>query len=219
MGEGGAVYMTHPLLKRIAESFRDWGRDCWCASGKENTCGKRFSQQHGKLPFGYDHKYVYSHFGYNLKVSDMQAAVGVAQIDKLDGFVAKRKANWQKLYDGLKNLEEYFILPQATPKSEPSWFGFMITIRDSAPFNRDELIGFLEGENIQTRNLFAGNMTRQPVFQNQLTEGKEYRIIGELKNSDKIMNDSFWLGVYPGMKKGQVEFMIESIQKFCATSR
>lgn len=214
MGEGGAVYMNNPLLKRIAASFRDWGRDCWCDPGKDNTCGRRFSQQHGTLPYGYDHKYVYSHFGYNLKVSDMQAAVGVAQLDKLELFAQKRRANWQKLREGLSNLEEFFILPKATPKSNPSWFGFLLSIRDSAPFNRDELIGFLEANNIQTRNLFAGNMIRQPAYQTYLKEGKDYRVIGDLKNTDKIMNDSFWLGVYPGMKTGQIEYMIESLQGF-----
>jgi CDP-4-dehydro-6-deoxyglucose reductase, E1 len=214
MGEGGAVYMNHPLLKRIAASFRDWGRDCWCDPGKDNTCGRRFSQQHGTLPYGYDHKYIYSHFGYNLKVSDMQASVGVAQLDKLELFAQKRRANWQKLSEGVRDLEEFFILPKATPKSNPSWFGFLLSIRDDAPFNRDELIGFLEADNIQTRNLFAGNMIRQPAYQTYLKEGKDYRVVGELKNTDKIMTDSFWLGVFPGMKEGQVEYMIESLQRF-----
>lgn len=219
MGEGGAVYTDQPLFKRIAESFRDWGRDCWCASGKDNTCGKRFTQQHGTLPTGYDHKYVYSHFGYNLKVSDMQAAVGVAQIDKLDSFVASRRRNWQALYDGLSSLKNVFILPQPTPHSKPSWFGFLLTIRDASSFSRDEIVHFLESRNIQTRNLFAGNMTRQPSFQTQLTLGRDYRIVGNLKNSDKIMTDSFWLGVYPGMKSAQINFMVESIQNFVQSKK
>ncbi len=217
MGEGGAVYMNSPLLKKIAASFRDWGRDCWCDPGKDNTCGRRFSQKHGTLPEGYDHKYVYSHFGYNLKVTDMQASLGVAQLDKLSGFVAKRRSNWQTLFDGLKDLEKYFVLPKATAKSEPSWFGFLLTIRDDAPFNRDEIVGFLEADNIQTRNLFAGNMTRQPAFQTYLEEGKDYRIVGQLENTDKIMTDSFWIGVYPGMKQAELDYMIQSIQKFART--
>ena len=215
MGEGGAVYMTHPLLKRIASSFRDWGRDCWCDSGKDNTCGRRFSQQHGTLPEGYDHKYVYSHFGYNLKVSDMQASVGVAQLDKLDQFTEKRRKNWQVLRNGLESLSEYFILPEATPNSEPSWFGFLLTIKDGATFNRNEVVGFLEADNIQTRNLFAGNLTRQPAYQNYLVKDKDYRIVGELTNTDKIMNDSFWIGVYPRMKDEHLSYMIESLQRFC----
>lgn len=214
MGEGGAVYTNNPMLKKIAASFRDWGRDCWCPSGKDNTCGRRFSQQHGTLPYGYDHKYVYSHFGYNLKVTDMQAAIGVAQIEKINQFAKKRRSNWKQLFNGLKNLDKYFILPQATKNSDPSWFGFLLTIRDNAPFNRDNIIGYLEAANIQTRNLFAGNMTRQPAFQNQLKLNKDYKIVGELKNTDKIMNDSFWIGVYPGMKKEEIEFMIKTINQF-----
>ena len=214
MGEGGAVYMDHPLLKKIAASFRDWGRDCWCASGKDNTCGRRFTQQFGTLPFGYDHKYVYSHLGYNLKVSDMQAAVGCAQLDKVPSFTKARRKNWQILRDGLADLDEYFILPEPTAKSQPSWFGFLLTIKDGTKFSRSEIIGFLEADNIQTRNLFAGNLTRQPVIQNQFVKDKDYRIVGNLKNSDKIMNDSFWVGVYPGMKPSQLQYMIRSIHNF-----
>lgn len=214
MGEGGAVYMDNPLLKRIAASIRDWGRDCWCDPGKDNTCGRRFSQQHGTLPYGYDHKYVYSHFGYNLKATDLQAAIGCAQIDKITDFTQKRRANWQKLYDGLKDLESFFILPQATPESEPSWFGFLLTIKDPTKFSREEIVGFLEADNIQTRNLFAGNMTRQPAFQNQLELNKDYRIVGDLKNTDKVMMDSFWLGVYPGMRKEEIKFMADRIRTF-----
>lgn len=214
MGEGGAVYMNHPLLKRIAASFRDWGRDCWCASGKDNTCGRRFSQQLGTLPYGYDHKYVYSHVGYNLKVSDMQAAVGCAQLDKVTSFIEARRKNWQTLFDGLKDLEEFFVLPQPTPKSEPSWFGFLLTIRDNKKFSRDQLTGFLEADNIQTRNLFAGNFTRQPAILNYYQKNKDYRIIGNLKNTDKVMTDSFWIGVYPGMKPEALAYMIQSIKRF-----
>lgn len=214
MGEGGAVYLNHPLMKKIAASFRDWGRDCWCASGKDNTCGRRFAQQHGTLPFGYDHKYVYSHLGYNLKVTDMQAAVGCAQLKKLPNFVKARRKNFDILFNGIKDLEEYFVLPKATEHSEPSWFGFLLTIRDNAPFKREDIISYLEAKNIQTRNLFAGNLTRQPAIQNYLKEGKDYRIVGSLANSDKLMNDAFWLGVYPGMKQEALEYLIEEIHVF-----
>jgi CDP-6-deoxy-D-xylo-4-hexulose-3-dehydrase len=213
MGEGGATYTSHPLLKKIMLSLRDWGRDCCCDSGVDNTCKARFSQQFGTLPFGYDHKYVYSHFGYNLKVSDMQAAVGLAQIEKFPNFVQKRKENFNTLYDGLKDLQRCFILPRATPDSDPSWFGFLLTVRESAGFTRNDLVEYLEKNNIQTRNLFSGNISRHPCF-NGLQEEVDYRIVGELKNTDKIMNDSFWVGVYPGMSKEALNFMIKKIRNF-----
>jgi len=212
MGEGGATYTDNPLLKKIMLSMRDWGRDCWCESGVDNTCGHRFSQQFGSLPKGYDHKYVYSHFGFNLKVSDMQAAVGVAQLEKFPSFVEKRKENFAKLYNGLKDLEE-FILVQAQPNSDPSWFGFMLTLKDNVKFSRNEIVEYLEKNNIQTRNLFAGNMTRHPMF-GHMVKDVDYRIVGELINTDKIMNDSFWIGVYPGMGDEAIEYMIEKIREF-----
>lgn len=213
MGEGGAVYTDHPLLKKILLSIRDWGRDCWCDSGKDDTCGRRFSGQFGKLPFGYDHKYVYSYFGYNLKATDMQAAIGCAQLEKLPEFTEKRKQNFRILYNALKDLEEFFILPKTTEQSDPSWFGFLITLRDNACFSRNDIVEYLEYHNIQTRNLFGGNMIRQPVF-DALQEGRDYRVVGALKNTDKLMNDSFWIGVYPGMKKEAIEYMINKICNF-----
>ena len=212
MGEGGAVYTDNPLLKKILLSMRDWGRDCWCESGVDNTCGCRFTQQFGKLPTGYDHKYVYSHFGFNLKITDMQAAIGVAQLDKLSEFIKKRQNNWQKLYDGLKDIEE-FILVNPQKESEISWFGFLITLKDGIKFKRNDIVKYLENNNIQTRNLFAGNMVRHPMFED-LQEGIDYRIVGELKNTDKIMNDSFWIGVYPGMKKEAIKYIIYMIKNF-----
>ncbi|MDD5599009.1 MAG: lipopolysaccharide biosynthesis protein RfbH, partial [Victivallaceae bacterium] len=213
MGEGGAVYTDDPLLKKIMLSLRDWGRDCWCESGRDNTCGCRFSGRFGSLPCGYDHKYVYSHFGYNLKVSDMQAAIGCAQLGKLPGFVEKRKENFKVLYNGLLDLRDFLILPEAAANSEPSWFGFLITLRDGAGFTRNELVEFLEARRIQTRNLFAGNLTRHPCF-DTLEENIDYRISGNLKNTDKIMNDSFWLGLYPGMTENKLRYMVESIRAF-----
>lgn len=214
MGEGGAVCTNDIELKRLVESFRDWGRDCWCESGKDNTCGCRFSKQYGTLPFGYDHKYVYSHFGYNLKATDIQAAIGCAQLEKLPEFIQKRKDNFQSLYNGLKDLKDIFILPKATPKSDPCWFGFLLTLKDAVSFKRNDIVKHLEDHNIQTRNLFAGNITRHPCF-STLEEGKDYRIIGELKNTDKIMNDSFWIGVYPGMTEAMLEYMIKTVGDFC----
>lgn len=213
MGEGGAIYTNNPLLKKIILSMRDWGRDCWCESGVDNTCKARFSQQFGTLPWGYDHKYVYSHFGFNLKVSDMQAAVGVAQLEKLPVFVEKRKENFVTLYNGLKDLEELFILPKATPNSDPSWFGFMITLKDGLKFSRNDIVEYLESNNIQTRNLFAGNIIRQPIFAD-LVKDIDYKVVGELPNTDKIMNDSFWVGIYPGMSKEAVEYMARMIREF-----
>jgi CDP-6-deoxy-D-xylo-4-hexulose-3-dehydrase len=215
MGEGGAVYTDNPLLRKIMLSIRDWGRDCWCDSGKENTCGVRFKQHHGTLPFGYDHKYVYSHFGYNLKVSDMQAAIGCAQLEKLPYIIQKRKENFQALYEDLKDLKNVFILPKATPKSDPSWFGFLLIIKDGITFSRKDITTYLDSKHIQTRNLFAGNLTRQPLFQ-QLQLGIDYRIASELKNTDKIMNDAFWLGVYPGMRPEEILYMVKCIKDFIA---
>ncbi|BBG65031.1 CDP-4-dehydro-6-deoxy-D-glucose 3-dehydratase [Hydrogenimonas sp.] len=213
MGEGGAVYTDNPMLKKILLSMRDWGRDCWCESGVDNTCGARFSKQFGSLPKGYDHKYVYSHFGFNLKVSDMQAAVGVAQLEKLPLFIEKRKENFEILKKGLECLSDYLILPEATPNSDPSWFGFLMTVKDNTRFSRNDLAEYLEKNNIQTRNLFAGNILRHPLF-NSLVEGKDYRVIGELQATDKIMNDSFWVGLYPGMGKEAIGYMIEKIKEF-----
>ncbi|EAJ6871906.1 lipopolysaccharide biosynthesis protein RfbH [Campylobacter coli] len=212
MGEGGAVYTDNPLLKKIMLSMRDWGRDCWCKSGKDNTCGCRFNQEFAGLPKGYDHKYVYSHFGFNLKATDMQAAIGCAQLEKLPDFIEKRQKNYQKLYNGLKNIDKFYLL-EAQPNSEPSWFGFMITLKDNVNFTRNEITNFLEKHNIQTRTLFAGNITRHPVF-SSLEKDKDYRIIGKLEATDKIMNDSFWIGVYPGMTEEMVEYMIFKIQEF-----
>jgi CDP-6-deoxy-D-xylo-4-hexulose-3-dehydrase len=214
MGEGGAVYTNDPKLKKIAESFRDWGRDCWCASGKDDTCGKRFKWQLGELPEGYDHKYIYSHFGYNLKVTDMQAAVGVAQLKKLPSFTAARKKNWAYLKEQLLDLQDFFHLPQATENSDPSWFGFILTLRDGIKFTRQEIVKHLEQQNIQTRMLFAGNYLRHPAF-DQIRNTDAYRVVGDLTNTDKAMNYSFWLGVYPGMKPEMLEFTVKSIREFC----
>jgi len=212
MGEGGATYTDNPLLKKIMLSMRDWGRDCWCESGVDNTCNRRFSQSFGSLPKGYDHKYIYSHFGFNLKVSDMQAAIGVAQLEKFPTFVEKRKENFKKLFNGLKDLEE-FILVEAQPLSDPSWFGFMITLKDEVSFSRNEIVEFLENNKIQTRNLFAGNLIRHPLF-DSLKEGIDYKTIGNLPNTDKIMTDSFWLGLYPGMGDDAINYMIKKIRNF-----
>ena len=218
MGEGGAVYTSDKLLKKIVLSMRDWGRDCWCATGRDDTCGRRFKGQYGTLPYGYDHKYVYSHFGYNFKATDMQAAIGCAQIGKLPEFVQKRKENFQSLYDGLKELKDIFILPNATPNSDPSWFGFLLTLKDGVPFKRNDITKHLENHNIQTRNLFAGNLTRHPCF-STLKEGKDYRIAGQLKDTNRIMNDSFWIGVYPGMTEEMIRYIVEQIRRFVERRR
>jgi len=210
MGEGGAVMTDRPLLKKSAESFRDWGRDCWCAPGKDNTCGKRFDCQYGKLPHGYDHKYTYSHVGYNLKATDMQAAVGVAQLAKLPEFVAARRRNFAVLFEGMRDLEEFFILPRATPGSEPSWFGFPLAVRPGAPFTRDQLVRRLEGSRIATRLLFAGNLTRQPAYQDV-----QYRTIGDLKNSDFVAESVFWIGVYPGLTAAMLDYVLAAVHGFC----
>jgi len=212
MGEGGATYTDNLLLKKIMLSMRDWGRDCWCESGIDNTCGCRFSQSFGTLPKGYDHKYVYSHFGFNLKVSDMQAAIGCAQLEKFPTFVEKRKENQKKLYDGLKDLEQLHLV-ETQPNSDPSWFGFMMTLKDGVNFTRNELVEFLEANKIQTRNLFAGNMTRHPMFDSMVLN-QDYRIVGDLKVTDKIMNDSFWIGLYPGMGDDAINYMIKKIREF-----
>ena len=213
MGEGGAVYTDDPLLKKIMLSIRDWGRDCWCESGVDNTCGCRFTRQFGKLPVGYDHKYVYSHFGYNLKVSDMQAAVGCAQLEKFPSFVEKRKENFARLYEGLKDIPELKLFAKY-PESDPSWFGFLITLADDAPFTRNALAEYLEANRIQTRNLFAGNILKHPCFET-LAEGVDYRVSGTLTNTDKIMNDALWIGLYPGMGNEKLDYMISTIRNFC----
>lgn len=213
MGEGGAVYTSDPLLARLALSFRDWGRDCWCQSGCDNTCGCRFTRQFGTLPAGYDHKYVYSHFGYNLKATDMQAAIGCAQLEKLEGFSGLRKRNFEYLRSRLADLPQLKIM-EKLPQSDPAWFGFLVTLSDEAPFTRNELAEFLEQRNIQTRNLFSGNLTRHPCFE-PLTEGKDYRVASVLLHTDVIMNRALWIGVYPGMSLEKLDYMAESIKSFC----
>ena len=209
MGEGGCVLTDNTLLKTLVESFRDWGRDCWCDPGSDNTCHKRFDWQLGDLPHGYDHKYTYSHIGYNLKATDMQAAVGVAQLNKLSAFIQKRNANFQSLYDGLKDLEEYFILPEATPESSPSWFGFPIAVRPDTPFSRDQVVRYLESQKIATRLLFGGNLVRQPAYKDI-----EYRVVGDLRNSDFVMNQVFWVGVFPGLSKQALEYTKEVLHQY-----
>jgi CDP-6-deoxy-D-xylo-4-hexulose-3-dehydrase len=208
MGEGGCVLTDTPLLKTLAESFRDWGRDCWCAPGKENTCGKRFDWQLGGLPHGYDHKYIYSHVGYNLKATDMQAAVGVAQLKKLPRFIEARKRNFSYLMAGLKDLEEFFILPEATANSDPSWFGLPLLLRESAPFSRNALINVLNSRKIGTRQVFAGNLTRQPAYADL-----NYRVAGDLQNSDRVMNQAFWIGVYPGLTQPMLDYVLETMNQ------
>ena len=214
MGEGGAVYTDDPLLDKIVRSFRDWGRDCWCVGGVDNTCKMRFTGKFGELPEGYDHKYVYSHFGFNLKITDMQAAIGCAQLEKLDRIVEARRKNWQTLYEGLKDLPQ-LMMPEPEEGSNPSWFGFLIAVRPEAGFTRNELTGFLESRKIQTRNLFAGNLLRHPAFDEMRKSGEGYRVVGELKNTDFVMNNGFWIGVYPGMKPEMLNWMIKSIREFC----
>jgi len=204
MGEGGAVICHKGKLKVLAESFRDWGRDCWCEPGKENTCGKRFDQQFGELPHGYDHKYVYSHVGYNLKLTDMQAAVGVAQLDKLEGFIAARRANFERLREGMADLDDLFILPEATPQSEPSWFGFPLAVRPDTGIDRNAVVAALEDRGIATRLLFGGNLVRQPAYRDVA-----HRVVGDLVNADLVRDTVFWIGVYPGLGAGHIEFMLE----------
>jgi len=209
MGEGGAVFMKSPELKAIAESFRDWGRDCYCAPGCDNTCGCRFDQKHGDLPFGYDHKYVYSHIGYNLKITDMQAACGLAQLDKLEEFIAKRRSNFNYLYNGLQSLTDFLDLPTATENSNPSWFGFPITLKDGCGVKRVDLTKYLESNLIGSRLLFAGNLLKQPYFKDV-----NYRVVGELINTDKTMNDTFWIGVQPALGKEHLDYVIEKMEEF-----
>ena len=209
MGEGGCVLAHKPAMKRLVESFRDWGRDCWCETGKDNTCGKRFDWQLGNLPCGYDHKYTYTHIGYNLKLTDMQAAVGVAQLAKLPRFIAARRANFAYLHAALTGLEDVFLLPRATPGSDPSWFGFPIAIRESAPFERTELLRHLESRKIAVRLLFGGNLVRQPAYAES-----SYRVSGALANADTVMNRVFWLGVYPGLGPAQLDYVAATLREF-----
>jgi CDP-6-deoxy-D-xylo-4-hexulose-3-dehydrase len=209
MGEGGCVATGNSRLKTLVESFRDWGRACWCAPGADNTCGKRFDWQLGELPAGYDHKYIYSHVGYNLKATDMQAAVGVAQLQKLPAFIAARKKNWQRLYERLAPWEAHLILPRATPRSDPSWFGFPISVKSDAPFSRLELVRFLESRRIGTRQLFGGNLTRQPAYRNV-----PFRVVGSLANADFAMRNTFWIGVYPGLNEAMTDFVGDSLDEF-----
>jgi CDP-6-deoxy-D-xylo-4-hexulose-3-dehydrase len=213
-GEGGAVLTDKPALQTLIESFRDWGRDCWCEPGKDNTCGKRFDWQLGSLPCGYDHKYTYSHIGYNLKATDMQAALGASQLNKLPDFIARRKANFQFLKSALVGLEEYLILPEATPHSDPSWFGFPIGVREDVPFRREDLIRALDANKIGTRLLFGGNLLRQPAYQDC-----QFRVAGEMCNTDLVMNNVFWVGVYPGLTQPMLEFVAATLAGFIAQSK
>ncbi len=210
MGEGGAVLSNRASLMKLAELFRDWGRDCWCAPGMADTCGKRFRHKHGDLPYGYDHKFTFSHVGYNMKATDMQAAIGLSQLDKVDGFIAKRRENFAELTMAFQRdgLEEHFILPKATANAEPSWFGFLLTLRDGRPFTRRDAVEYLDQHKVGTRQLFAGNLIRQPAFKDQ-----PRRVVGELTNTDKIMNDSFWIGVWPGIGAAERDYMVETFRR------
>jgi CDP-6-deoxy-D-xylo-4-hexulose-3-dehydrase len=209
MGEGGALVTNSDLLKKLIASFRDWGRDCWCESGQDNCCGKRFEWKLGDLPQGYDHKYIYSHIGYNLKLTDMQASIGVEQLKKLPSFVEKRRKNFELLYEGLKKHEEYFVLPRTEDGAEPSWFGLLLTIRENAKFTKEDIVKHLEDKNIATRALFAGNITKHPCF-----KSIDYRVHGNLVNTDHIMNNTFWIGVYPGIEPEMIDYMLNVINAF-----
>ncbi len=211
MGEGGAVYTNNSLLNKIIKSFRDWGRDCSCPSGIDNLCGHRFDKQYGQLPVGYDHKYVYSHFGYNLKATDMQAAIGCAQIDKMPLFVEKRIHNFNRLKEGLKDVQDKLVLPEQCENSTPSWFGFLITCKEG--IDRNKVVEYLEKNNIQTRNLFAGNIIKHPCFDEIRNKKEAYRVVGNLENTDRIMKDTFWIGVYPGMTDEKIDYMIKTIKE------
>lgn len=210
MGEGGCVLAGMPLLRTLVESFRDWGRACWCEPGHDNTCGKRYEWQFGELPRGYDHKYIYSRIGYNLKLTDMQAAIGCAQLKKLPAFIEARRRNFRRLYDGVKDLEPFFVLPEATLHSKPSWFGFPLSIRPNAPFKREKLLRHLQARKIGARLLFGGNLVRQPAY-----KGVRHRTIGRLPNSDFVMTQAFWLGVYPGLSDAMIDYVIETLHRFC----
>lgn len=214
MGEGGAVCTNNTQLYRLVNSFRDWGRDCWCASGVDDTCKNRYTQQFGELPYGYDHKYVYSHFGYNLKATDMQASVGCAQLKKLQAFVQIRKDNWKYLREKLECVSDSIIMPEKARNSEPSWFGYLMTVKEGAAFNRDQIVQYLEGKNIQTRNLFSGNIIKHPCFDEMRNNEVGYRVVGTLDKTDLIMNNSFWIGVYPGMNKEKLDYMVKTIVEF-----
>lgn len=209
MGEGGAVYTNNPVLNKIVRSFRDWGRDCICNSGQDNLCGHRFDKQYGELPIGYDHKYVYSHFGYNLKATDMQAAIGCAQLEKFPTFVKRRKENYQRLFKQLKQYEDKIILPVACENSDPSWFGFLITCKEGV--DRNKVVQYVENHGIQTRMLFAGNLIKHPCFDEMRASKKGYRVVGDLKNSNRIMSDTFWVGLYPGMTEEKIDYMAKII--------
>lgn len=214
MGEGGAVFTNNNMLDKVMESFRDWGRDCYCAPGYDNTCNKRFDWKLGDLPKGFDHKYIYSHLGFNLKITDMQAAVGLAQMDHLDDFIAVRRRNFNMLKAGLKHLESFFILPQATPGTEPSWFGFPITVRGDAPFTRGELVLHFNAAKIGTRLLFGGNLVRQPYM-----TGRNFRTVGPLVNADIVVDRSLWIGVYPGLGTVEIDYVLETFETFCRNSQ
>ncbi len=211
MGEGGAVYTNNPLLHKIMRSFRDWGRDCICPSGRDNLCGHRFDKQYGELPLGYDHKYVYSHFGYNLKATDMQAAIGCAQLKKFPSFVERRKYNFNRLKEQLECVKDKLILPVPCPNSDPSWFGFLITCKEG--IERNDVVQFVEEKGVQTRMLFAGNLIKHPCFNQMRESGEGFRVVGDLKNTDRIMNNSFWVGVYPGMTDEMIDYMANTIKE------
>ena len=211
MGEGGAVYTDNPLLNKIIRSFRDWGRDCVCPSGRDNLCGHRFDRQYGELPLGYDHKYVYSHFGYNLKATDLQASIGCAQLDKFPGFVERRRHNFDRLKAGLAGTEDRLILPEACPGSRPSWFGFLITCKEGV--DRNALVQYVEKKGVQTRMLFAGNLIKHPCFDQMRESGTGYRVVGDLAVTDRIMRDTFWVGVYPGMSDEMIDYMAQTIKE------